>query len=237
MADQPLNPELREVAEQYLGRPLGPQEVQRLATLQQGIQRQPAPSANAIEQARTQMQQAISDGQALAGSSMRDILETIQASAGKALQVQEKEEQAILGLLDNCKSLAELRPSNLQPAMSVLQPGSQLALTQIAERLSNLARQEVESLFNQYVGPLAAQLQTMVQRLNDQDAARAANASASPAGADGASTQVVASSTASSAASSTANSGANAQAAMAGTALQNAVQTDVHDNSARTSMD
>jgi hypothetical protein len=180
MVDRTLDGRLRLIAEQYLQRPLEPQETQQLLQLQQSFLRQPAAPDNPIQQARQQVQQqtqqAFSQAQANTGSIMRGILESIQTNSDEALQVQEQEEQAILKLLEGCKTLSDLRPSSLQPGMSGLQPGSQLALTQIAEHLSNLARKEVEKCFDQYVGPLVSQLRVLLQRLNEQEveAAKAA---------------------------------------------------------------
>ncbi|AXE34817.1 hypothetical protein [Chromobacterium phragmitis] len=166
MADQTLSPALRQTAEQYLGRPLEAQEEQQLLLLQQNIQSQQPALSGAVQQARQQAQRTISLGQSRATSSVRDLLEAIQQSSSKALQVQEAEEQAILKLLEGSQSLAELRPSALQPGMAGLRPGSQLALSQIAEHLSNLARQEVEKCFQQSFGPLIQQLQTLAERLD-----------------------------------------------------------------------
>lgn len=186
MVDAMLNPALRQLAEQYLGRPLQAPEAQQLMGFQHSLQQQPAAPSGAIQQARQQAQQTIAQGQNRAGASVRDILASIQASSSQALQVQEAEEQAILKLLEGTQSLAELRPSSLQPGMSSLQAGSQLALSQIAEHLSNLARQEVEKCFQQYFGPLSEQLQTVVQRLQAQDAAAPVppDAAASPSAAE-----------------------------------------------------
>jgi hypothetical protein len=109
---------------------------------------------------------------------MRNILESIQASSSKALQVQQQEEQAILKLLESCKTLSDLRPASLNPGLANLQAGNRLALTQIADHLANLAKQEVESRFNQHFGPLAAQLQALIERLSAEESARAAGAGA-----------------------------------------------------------
>ncbi|OHX21320.1 hypothetical protein BI344_01950 [Chromobacterium sphagni] len=133
-----------------------------------------------IQQARQQTQHAISHGHQHANANMRDLLSSIQASSSQALQVQEAEEQAILKLLEGTQSLAELRPSSLQPAMGTLQPGSQLALSQIAGHLSNLARQEVEQCFQQYFGPLSAQLQEVVMKLQAMDAAALSSPQTTP---------------------------------------------------------
>ncbi|MBX9297604.1 hypothetical protein [Chromobacterium piscinae] len=174
MADGTLNPQLRQVAEQYLERPLEAEEEQQLLSLQQNIQSQPPAPLGATQQAKQQAQQAISQSQAKAGASVKDILQTIQTSSSKALQVQEAEEQAILKLLEGSKTLSELRPAAMQPMGNGLKPGSQLAMAQIADHLSNLARKEVENCFNQYFGPLNQQLQALVARLEAKEAAEAA---------------------------------------------------------------
>ncbi|CAM2138310.1 MULTISPECIES: hypothetical protein [Paraburkholderia] len=179
MADAALNPALRQIAEQYLNRSLEAQEEATLLRLQQGFQGQAAtPSAtqslDAVEQARRQVQAAIGQGQAQAASGMRTLLETIQTSSAQALEVQDREEQAILALLEHCKTLSDLRPAALNPELAQLQPGNQLALTQIAAHLAGLAKQEVEQCFNQQFGPLVTQLQDLIQRINAQEAAKAA---------------------------------------------------------------
>jgi ElaB/YqjD/DUF883 family membrane-anchored ribosome-binding protein len=165
MADASLNPGLRQVAEQYLQRALAPDEEARLRTLQQALQSQAAPPQGAMQQARQQARQLLSQGQEQALTGMRGILESIHQSSSAALQVQEQEEQAILKLLEGTRSLAELRPSHLQPERAALQPSSQLALTQIAEHLSNLARDEVEKCFQQTFGPLTEQLRALAQQM------------------------------------------------------------------------
>ncbi|WP_321782277.1 hypothetical protein [Paraburkholderia sp. J94] len=182
MADATLNPALRQIAEQYLNRSLEAQEEATLLRLQQGFQGRSATtpatqSLDAVEQARRQVQSAIGQGQAQATSGMRNILETIQASSAQALDVQEKEEQAILALLESCKTLSDLRPATLNPDLAQLQPGNQLALTQIAAHLAGLAKQEVENCFNQQFGPLVTQLQDLIQRINAQETAKAAQGS------------------------------------------------------------
>jgi hypothetical protein len=190
MAEDALHPGLREIAEQYLNRPLEANEQAQLLKLQQGFQG-PAPSPaspgtpgthgtpassalDAVEQARQQAQRTIGQGQTQASSTMRNILESIQASSSKALQVQQQEEQAILKLLESCKTLSDLRPASLNPGLANLKAGNRLALTQIADHLANLAKQEVESRFNQHFGPLAAQLQALIERLSAEESARAA---------------------------------------------------------------
>ena len=56
------------------------------------------------------------------------------------MQAQEKEEQAILKVVEGARSLAELRPSALNGGNGVGM-GGQMALSQIADRLAGLARQ------------------------------------------------------------------------------------------------
>ena len=83
------------------------------------------------------------------------------------MQAQEKEEQAILKVVEGARSLAELRPSALNGGNGVGM-GGQMALSQIADRLAGLARQEVERCFNQTFTPLQNALSGMVERLNQQ---------------------------------------------------------------------
>ncbi|PHV09713.1 hypothetical protein [Chitinimonas sp. BJB300] len=183
MAADTLNLGLRQIAEDYLARSLSPDEEQQLLSLQQNIQSQAPAAPSQAQLARQQVQRTIAQGQIHANSTMREILESIQASSSKALQVQETEEQAILKLLESSQSLAELRPSSLQPAMAGLQASSQLALTQIADHLSNLAKKEVENCFNQYFGPLTQQLQAVVTQLQNEQIKAADTSSATQASA------------------------------------------------------
>jgi len=233
MADDALNPALRQIAEQYLNRPLEAEEEAQLLKLQQGFQgRSPAGGArNVVDDARRQAQLAMTQGQAQATSGMRGILESIQASSTQALEVQEKEEQAIVQLLESCKTLSDLRPASLNPGLSGLQPGNQLALTQIAGHLANLAKQEVENCFNQQFGPLITQLKELIQRLNDEDAAKVAEDAARAA------TQVAAPAQEATPAQAVAPAQAATPAqATPATPAASAQAPDVHDASGQASM-
>jgi hypothetical protein len=94
---------------------------------------------------------------------VRDSLSAIHSNVTQAMQAQEKEEQAILKVVEGARSLAELRPSALNGGTGVGM-GGQMALSQIADRLAGLARQEVERCFNQTFMPLQNALSGVVDR-------------------------------------------------------------------------
>ncbi|ERE07123.1 MULTISPECIES: hypothetical protein [Chromobacteriaceae] len=181
MADDTLHPDLRQISEQYLGRTLQAEEMEQLLALQQNIQSQPPAPLGAAQQAKQQAQLAITQNQARAGSSVKEILQAIQTGSAKALQVQETEEQAILKLLESSKTLAELRPAALQQGGAGLRPSTQLVMAQIGEQLAKLARAEVKTCFDQYFGPLNQQLQMLVARMEAKERAAALNAPATAA--------------------------------------------------------
>ena len=163
MSEPSLASGLRDIAQEYLGRELQEQEQQQLLQFQISLQTQ-HPAGESSQLVR-QAQQVIEQGGARTRSQIQNILESIQQSSQQALQVQKKEEQAIVKLLEGSQALADLRPGQLKSGMAGLQPGSQLALTQIAELLANLAKKEVETCFNQYFGPLTQQLRDVLERL------------------------------------------------------------------------
>ena len=69
-------------------------------------------------------------------ASVRDSLSAIHSNVTQAMQAQEKEEQAILKVVEGARSLAgELRPSALNGGTGVGM-GGQMALSQIADRLA-----------------------------------------------------------------------------------------------------
>ncbi|WP_255989914.1 hypothetical protein [Chitinolyticbacter albus] len=168
-----LHPDLQQLAEAWLQRPLEGAEAQRLLAFQQGLTQQDAGA-----QLKQQAAQTVDASRARATASVRDTLQTIQASTGQALQQQAQEEAAILKLVDGARTLADLRPSTLQPGA---QPGgAQMVLSQIADRLAGLAKQEVEACFNQYFGPLSQELQAVIARLAKQQDAATPPASTDP---------------------------------------------------------
>lgn len=173
--DRSLDPNLQQLAQSWLNRPLTPQELARLQAFQAGqTTLSPGQQAGAT----------LSASRAQTEASVRQALEAIQNNASQAMQVQDKEEQAILKVVEAARSLAELRPASLAPLGSGVGAGGQMALSQIADRLAGLAKQEVERCFNESFGPLQNALSDVINRLNQQQAkTEAAMAQLAPANA------------------------------------------------------
>lgn len=173
--DRSLDPNLQQLAQSWLNRPLTPQELARLQAFQAGqTTLSPGQQAGAT----------LSASRAQTEASVRQALEAIQNNASQAMQVQDKEEQAILKVVEAARSLAELRPASLAPLGSGVGAGGQMALSQIADRLAGLAKQEVERCFKESFGPLQNALSDVINRLNQQQAkTEAAMAQLAPANA------------------------------------------------------
>ena len=164
---QALNPQLLQVAQDWVQRPLTEIEAQTLLNFQRGLQASHAPGGpgTQAQQSRQLADQTIQASRNKAGNSVKTILQAIQAGSNHALQLQDQEEQAILKLVDGAHSLEQLRPSTLRSTPGGVSPASQMALTQIADRLATLAKQEVENCFHQYFGPLTKELSAVIERL------------------------------------------------------------------------
>jgi hypothetical protein len=137
-------------------------------------------SSDPAAHARAQAAQALNEGKQRSESLIRDVLQKLQATASQALQAHEREEQAILKIVETAHSLNDLRPSALMPPAAGLPPAAQLALPQIADRLANLVKTEVERCFERYFGPLQRQLATALERI-DRTATLAETTNTTPA--------------------------------------------------------
>ena len=159
-ADTALDPNLQQLAETWLKRPLQPQEFAQLQAFQAAQQSAGvSPGEQAAAVLAPQSRQY--PGQC-ARFTQRHSQQCHPGHAGAG-----KEEQAILKVVEGARSLAELRPSALNGGTGVGM-GGQMALSQIADRLAGLARQEVERCFNQTFMPLQNALSGVVDRLNQQ---------------------------------------------------------------------
>lgn len=173
---------LRRLATTWLQRPLTAAELAELEHFQQSTAKdQPGQSAasstDPAVHARLQAAQVVNEGRQRSESLIREVLQKLKASAAQALQAQEREEQAILKIVETAQSLNDLRPSMLVTPASGLPPAAQLALPQIADRLANLVKTEVEQCFERYFGPLQRQLASALAQLDN--AASAAPAATS----------------------------------------------------------
>ncbi|TRX74971.1 hypothetical protein [Pseudomonas mangiferae] len=159
-----LNESLNELAQNWLKRPLTEQERQHLLAFQRSLRdqtRQRDPAA----QARRQAEETIEEGRQRTRDSIADVLRTVRQASSEALQAQQNGEQALLQAVEAASSLADLRPSNLNPGA----PGgtSQIVMSQIADRLANLVKSEVQQCFEQNFGSLRRQLESALAVLQE----------------------------------------------------------------------
>jgi len=169
--DPDVSAALRSVALAWLKRPLTAQEEQELDAFQKAWG---TSSGNASEQAagdpaahaRAQAEQAVKEGQARTDTAIRDILQRIQSTTTQALQANDRETQAILKVVEAAKTLADLRPSTLNASAPSAPSNSRMAMSQIADRLANLVKTEVEQSFKQNFGRLQQQLEQAIGDIN-----------------------------------------------------------------------
>ncbi|GGA02150.1 hypothetical protein [Dyella caseinilytica] len=170
-SDPDVSAALRSVAVAWLKRPLTPQEEQELDAFQAGSG---AASGGASDQAsgdpaayaRAQAEQAVKEGQARTDTAIRDVLQKIQSTTTQALQANDRETQAILKVVEAAKTLADLRPSALNTSGASAPTNSRIAMSQIADRLANLVKTEVEQSFKQNFGRLQQQLEQAIGEIN-----------------------------------------------------------------------
>lgn len=179
---------LRALAESWLKRGLTTAELAELDQFQRvwGSDGTPAPtpqgnqdSNDPAAQVRAQASQAVIEAKRRSESAIRDVLQKLQGTAAQALQAHESEEQAILRIVEAARSLNDLRPSALNLAASGAPPTAQVMLPQIADRLANLIKTEVEQCFERCFGPLQRQLAAV---LAQQSAAEQSGASSTAQG-------------------------------------------------------
>lgn len=172
---------LRRLAETWLKRSLTPAEARELESFQQSWASGDSPAAmpaatqvpgnatssDPADHARAQAAQALAEGRQRSENVIRDILQKLQSTAAQALQAHEHEEAAILKIVESARSLNDLRPSALSLPGSGVPPAAQLVLPQIADRLANLVKSEVERCFQQNFGPLQRELANALTQLHD----------------------------------------------------------------------
>lgn len=166
--DPDISAALRSVAEAWLKRPLTAAEEQELAAFQQTAAATPGGGASTqglgdpAAAARAQAEQAVLEGQARTDSAIREVLRKIQGTTAQALQAQDREAQAILKTVEAAKTLGDLRPSALNAANPGTPGSGGMLMAQIADRLANLVKAEVQQSFNQNFGRLQQQLEQAI---------------------------------------------------------------------------
>ncbi|WP_369915916.1 hypothetical protein AB8810_06825 [Xanthomonas sp. NCPPB 3005] len=151
-------------AQRWLGRELSPVErVQLQAFAQSANAAQSKPSAKAREMSKSLIdaeRQRVDGLIAQMMHGMQDAARGVELADGAS-------GHAVLDAVAAAPSLDALRPGRLRPLQSGETSGNQLLVAQIADRLGNLVRKEVQACFDREFGNLAQQMQAVV------DAARA----------------------------------------------------------------
>ncbi len=167
-----LQARVRAFSSKYLGRKLKPDEQASLDALVADWTRVPGVAASQVDATLRESRKAMAGTLASADALARSQLDMAAAGA-------DGEAHALARLLDKADGLGDLRPSKLTPSKAGAQ--GHLVIAQIADRLANLVKQEVEARFQERFAPLARQIERALAGL---DAATPAEASASapPAG-------------------------------------------------------
>ena len=112
-------------------------------------------AGNLIESGRQRIEEVIEQG-----------LRRTQATVRKDARAEREAEAAVLGAVERATSLDDLRPPRPQPGATG-GAGERPMIAQIADQLAHLVQLEVEARFNQQFGPLAKQLQSVIDAAKD----------------------------------------------------------------------
>ncbi|MGJ7904633.1 hypothetical protein [Lysobacter sp. 1R34A] len=110
-------------------------------------------AGNLIESGRQRIEEVIEQS-----------LRRTQATVRKDARAEREAEAAVLGAVERATSLDDLRPPRPQPGAGA---GERPMIAQIADQLAHLVRLEVEARFDQQFGPLAKQLQSVIDAAKD----------------------------------------------------------------------
>lgn len=113
-------------------------------------------AGNLIESGRQRIEEVIEQG-----------LRRTQATVRKDARAEREAEAAVLGAVERATSLDDLRPPKPAPGNAGAAAGERPMIAQIADQLAHLVRLEVEACFDQQFGPLAKQLQSVIDAAKD----------------------------------------------------------------------
>jgi len=152
-------------AEGYLGRTLSEDERQQLAIYRRLLDPPQPDGGGLAERARTQAARVIELGKQRIQATMQNVLEGGKPAPAQARPVaqtnppvrtqRDEEDQAILKVVEAAQTLAQLRPALLQQARPGQTAAGHIVIAQIADRLANLVKAEVDACFERRFGPPA----------------------------------------------------------------------------------
>ncbi|MCF7222276.1 hypothetical protein [Marilutibacter chinensis] len=160
--DVPLRNAVLEFSERYLKRTLTEAERDTLERLvADGMRLSPSPPAT--PDPMKLVADAVRAGQRSIDQTLSQAREDATRQLERAAAGADSETHDLLRLLEKAEDLGSLRPSRLHPGQSST---SHVLMTQIADRLANLVKKEVESLFQTRFGLLAQQLEQALAALS-----------------------------------------------------------------------
>ena len=159
-SEDPISTQLHTLAERWLKRPLTAAETQELARFRQSLEHGGAAAAGQpVAQAAAR---AVHDARQQAQAAIQNVLEGARQLTQRMASEREQEDRAILRMVESASSLADLRPSALPGGDEHASPAGQIAITQIADRLANLVRTEVQACFERRLSPLASRVEALL---------------------------------------------------------------------------
>ncbi len=165
-SEDDLAAQLHQLAEGWLKRPLTADEERELAVFRSAFAAGRDHGVDSFsDQVRAQATRAVNEGRQRAQAAIQSVLQGSQQVAQQVAREREHEDQAILRVVEAAKSLADLRPSALHQARDGETPGGRIVIAQIADRLANLVKAEVDACFERQVGPLVQKIEAAVNAI------------------------------------------------------------------------
>ncbi|QDH68984.1 hypothetical protein [Marilutibacter alkalisoli] len=162
-ASDPTRAAIRSFSERYLARPLTSEECDTLDRLVVGGMRAtPMPVSGADPVAV--VADALRSGQRTIEEVLSQVREEAARQIERAGSGADSETHALARLLEKAEDLGSLRPSHLPAGQEAGR--SHVVIAQIADRLANLVKQEVETRFQLQFGPLTRQLEQALAALS-----------------------------------------------------------------------
>lgn len=157
-----LDEAVRSFARTQLGRALQAEEQQVLSAYvaMVGAQSQPpAPASPSPSPPPGGAAGVLENGRQQIEAVIRQSLNRAQAAVDGNAKAERAAETAVLGAVERAQSLQDLMPAKPAPGAAAIPP---TPMEQIAARLAELVRHEVDACFQRQIGPLARQLQDVI---------------------------------------------------------------------------
>lgn len=127
----------------------------------------PAGAPTVGQLGRSQAGNLIESGRQRIEDVIEQSLRRTQATVRKDARAEREAEAAVLGAVERATSLDDLRPPKPPPGSAGAAAGERPMIAQIADQLAHLVQLEVEACFDKQFGPLAKQLQSVIDAAKD----------------------------------------------------------------------